>query len=143
VTARPDAFNEMNKKMLLIVGDILAIAVITFIGFASHGEGNISFLPRMATTFFPVLTGWFLLAPWFGLFDENVISTSRSLWRIPLAMLFAAPLASTLRAALLGTTTLPIFTLILAFTSTLGVSAWRVAHGYIVRNWPTGIFRLY
>src|SRR5688572_6949426 len=130
----------MNKKILLIVGDILAIAAITFIGFASHGEGNISFLPRMGMTFFPVLIGWFLLAPWFGLFDENVISDPRSLWRVPLTMLFAAPLASTLRAALLGAAALPIFTLILAFTSALGVSAWRVAHGYIVRSWPNWHF---
>jgi hypothetical protein len=125
----------MSKKTSLILGDILAIAVITFIGFASHGEGNISFLPRMGTAFFPVLISWFLLAPWFGLFDESVISNSRSFWRVPLAMLFAAPFASILRAAILGSAALPLFTLILGFTCALGMLAWRVVHGLISRSW--------
>jgi len=133
---RPCIFNEMNKQILLILGDVLAIALITFIGFASHGEGNTSFLPRMGTTFFPLLIGWFLLAPWFGLFDEDVISNPRSFWRAPLAMLFAAPLASTLRAALLGSAAPPVFTLILALTSAVGVSAWRAVLGYILRSRP-------
>ncbi|MFN3492298.1 MAG: DUF3054 family protein, partial [Anaerolineales bacterium] len=59
----------MNKKNILILGDTIAIAILTYIGFAFHNQSEIS--PRMATTFFPVLFSWFLLAPWFGLFDEN------------------------------------------------------------------------
>ena len=51
------------KKYILVLGDILAILTVTIIGFASHGEGGVSFLPRMAAAFFPLLIGWFLLAP--------------------------------------------------------------------------------
>ncbi len=119
-----------------MLGDSLAIAVMTFIGFALHGEADVSFIPRMGTTFFPVLIGWFLLAPWFGLFNETVVANFRSLWRIPLAMLFAVPLASSLRAAMLGGAALPLFTLILGFTSALGVFAWRVVYIFIPRSRP-------
>jgi hypothetical protein len=63
----------MNKKTTLILGDILAIAILTVIGFATHGEVGLSFLSRMGTTFFPMLLGWFLAATWVDLFDERVI----------------------------------------------------------------------
>jgi hypothetical protein len=110
----------------LIAGDVVAIAAMTVIGFVSHGEGNVSFVPRMGITFFPVLIGWFLLAPWFGLFDPPITSNARSLWRIPLAMLFAAPLASLLRAVLLGSGALPTFTLVLGLTFAFGIAIWRL-----------------
>ncbi|MBK8618340.1 MAG: DUF3054 family protein [Anaerolineales bacterium] len=78
-----------NNKTTLVVGDLIAIALVTVIGFATHGETGISFLPRMAASFFPVSVSWFLLAPWFGLFDEQITSNSKLLWRIPLAMLLS------------------------------------------------------
>jgi hypothetical protein len=91
----------MNKKQTLIIGDVITFAILTYIGFASHGEGELALLPRMGTTLFPILFGWFLLAPWFGLFHENVTTTQQDLvLRAPLAMLFVAPLASILRSAL-------------------------------------------
>lgn len=99
----------MNNKRLLISGDILAIAILTIIGFATHSEADVLHLPRMGTTFFPVLIAWFLLAPWFGLFDEQVILNPKKLWRVVLALLFAAPLAVVLRAVMLNSAILPIF----------------------------------
>lgn len=115
----------MSKKSILILGDALAIALLTLIGFATHGETDISYLPRMAAAFFPVVFAWFLLAPWFGLFDEGVIANPKNLWRVSLAMLFAAPLATTLRAAWLGGTSLPVFTLVLGISSAAGMILWR------------------
>ncbi len=44
-----------KSNWILIAGDILALAVITVIGFASHGETDISFAPRMFTTFIPLV----------------------------------------------------------------------------------------
>ncbi len=121
---------KMKNKML-ILGDIIAIAILTFIGFATHGETDVSFLPRMATTFFPVLVSWFLIAPWLGLFDGQVISNLKSLWRILLAMLFVAPLAVILRATMLGAAALPFFTLILGSTSAFGMLVWRALYLYL------------
>ncbi len=114
-----------TSKTLLVAGDALALAILTVIGFASHGETDISFVPRMSTTFIPLLAGWFLLAPWFGLFDPEILSDPKQLWRPALAMVFAAPLATTLRAALLNSAVLPLFTLILGGSSAIGMVVWR------------------
>ncbi len=118
----------MKQNTILILGDMIAIAIITVIGFATHAEMDISFLPRMAASFFPVLVGWFLLAPWFGLFDKQVTSNSKLLWRIALAVAFSAPLAVILRASLLGTAALPLFTLILGSTTAFGMFVWRALY---------------
>ncbi len=40
------------KIYFLVGGDILAILITTLIGFATHGETDTSFLPRMAAIFF-------------------------------------------------------------------------------------------
>ncbi|MBI5945765.1 MAG: DUF3054 domain-containing protein [Chloroflexi bacterium] len=125
-----------TKKNTLIIGDVIAIAILTVIGFATHGEVGISFLQRMGTTFFPLLLGWFICAPWFGLFNEQVTSNSKMLWRIFPAMLFTAPLAVILRAALLNSSGIPLFALILGTTGALGMLVWR--GGYLVIAKKTG-----
>ena len=125
----------MKKNIVfLAIGDLLAIAILTFIGFATHGEADISFLPRMSAAFFPVLVGWFLLAPWFGLFDEQVISSLKSLWRILPAMLAVAPLAVILRAAILNSAALPIFTLVLGSTNAFGMLIWRAIYLFVIQR---------
>jgi ABC-type xylose transport system permease subunit len=113
------------KNTILILGDILAIAVVTVIGFATHGEADLSFLPRMLASFLPLTLAWFLLAPWFGLFQPEVTSNPRQLWRPVLAMLFAAPLAALLRGLWLNAPIIPVFAVVLASTSALGILLWR------------------
>jgi len=113
------------KKYILVFGDTLALAILTLIGFAAHRETDLSFLPRMAATFFPLTIAWFLLAPWFGLFQPEITSNPKQLWRPLLAMLFAAPLAGLLRAIILNTAVIPIFAIILGATSALGMILWR------------------
>lgn len=117
----------MNKS-ILILGDLLAIALLTFIGFATHGEADVSFAPRMAALFFPLSIAWFLLAPALGLFRRETTSSPKELWRPALAMIFAAPLAAVLRGFLLNAPIIPIFAAILAATSALGMVIWRSLH---------------
>lgn len=121
----------MNKSVL-ILGDIMVFAIITVIGFASHGEIDLSFFPRMGTTFLPLLVSWFLFAPWLGLFDEQVIQNRRLFWRPALAMILAAPMATILRAAILNNAALPLFTLILGSVSALGILLWRVLYSWFL-----------
>lgn len=116
------------KNSILVLGDIAALAVLTLIGFALHGEADISFVPRMGATFLPALAAWFLLAPWFGTFEKEIIASPKSFWRIPLAMLLAAPLATVLRAALLHSPATPLFTLVLGSSFALGMLVWRLIH---------------
>lgn len=124
----------MNKKSVLILGDSLAIALLTIAGFAAHGEAEAAFLPRMAAAFFPVLFSWFVLAPWFGLFDEPAAENPKLLWRVPLAMLFAAPLAAILRSAILGSPAVPLFALVLGVSNALGMIVWRGGYIFIAKR---------
>jgi hypothetical protein len=119
---------------ILILGDLLAIALVTLIGFATHGEAELSFLPRMAALFFPLSISWFLLAPSLRLFQGETISNPKQLWRPALAMIFAAPLAAVLRGFILSAPIIPIFAAVLAGTSALGMAIWRLIWYMFVRH---------
>ena len=122
------------KKYFLMLGDIFAMLAVTLIGFATHGELNTFFITRMSALFFPLIIGWFLLSPWFGLFQTEIISTPRQLWRPALAMLFAAPLAAALRGLILNAPIIPIFVVVLAATSALGMVIWRGIYFFLNRK---------
>jgi hypothetical protein len=115
----------------LILGDILAILLVTIIGFATHGEMDLSFLSRMAAMFFPLLISWFLLSPSFGLFRQDITSNPRQLWRPALAMIFAAPLAAVLRGLILNAPIIPIFAVVLSATSAFGTLIWRAIYCFV------------
>ncbi|MDQ2693746.1 MAG: DUF3054 family protein [Chloroflexota bacterium] len=113
---------------LLIIGDLLAMAILTLIGFASHREAELAFLPRMAAVFVPLSISWLLLAPALGLYKRETVSAPRQLWRPALAALFAASLAAVLRGFILGSPVIPIFAAVLAGTSALGMIIWRALY---------------
>lgn len=122
------------KRSVLIAGDVLLLGLLTILGFATHGETGASFIPRMGTTFLPLVLGWFMIAPWLGLFDEAVTFNFKLLWRIIPAMLFVAPLAVVLRATLLHSAALPIFALVLGGMNALGMLVWRTIYIYLFRK---------
>lgn len=122
------------KKYPLILGDILAIVIVTVVGFATHGEVGLSFLPRMAALFFPLVVAWFLLAPALGLFQQEMTSHPGQLWRPAWAGLFAAPLALVPRGFILNAPILPLFAAILAGTFALGMVIWRAVWIGIARR---------
>ncbi|HSQ40302.1 MAG TPA: DUF3054 domain-containing protein [Anaerolineales bacterium] len=114
----------MNRR-LLVFGDLLAMAVITVIGFATHGETDASYLPRMAATFVPLAVSWFILAPALGLFEAERVRSTRQLWRPAWGAFFAAQLAVILRGLWLNAAVLPLFGLILGGSAALGMVVWR------------------
>lgn len=113
------------KRLTLVLGDLLAIAILTVIGFASHGETDASYLPRMAATFVPMAVGWFLLAPALGLFEAEHVRSARELWRPAWGAFFASQLAVILRGLWLNAPVLPLFGIILGATAALGMLVWR------------------
>lgn len=116
----------MSKpKWMLYAGDTIAIALLTLIGFASHQELNASFLPRMAATFFPVAISWFVIAPWFGLFQDEYPSKIPPHLRIVLAVLYASTMAAFLRGLILRSDIPPVFILALGGSAALGMVIWR------------------
>src|SRR5512137_2874177 len=93
----------------VIAGDAVALAIITVIGFASHGELASAFIPRMAASWIPLCVGWFLLAPSLGLLQQSTTRTATELWRPAFVMLFAGPLAALLRGIVLASPVQPTF----------------------------------
>ena len=124
----------LKQNRVLIVGDIFAIALVTVIGFATHGETGLSFLPRMLAAFVPLVVAWFLLSPWFELFQETNLSDPRQLWRPVFAMFFAGPFAVLLRGLILNAPVIPIFAVVLSATSAFGMLVWRVLFFLFIRN---------
>ena len=116
----------MNTR-ILILGDILAIALLTLIGFASHAELTVAFLPRMAAAFLPLVAAWLLLAPMLALYQESVTSEAGQLWRPAFVMLYAGPLATVVRGLLLNAPVIPIFAVVLTTTGAACLTIWRVA----------------
>jgi hypothetical protein len=121
----------MNSS-ILILGDLLAIALVTLIGFATHGEADLAFLPRMAALYFPLSISWLLLAPGLGLFGPEITSDPKQLWRPALAMFFAAPLAAVLRGFILNAPVIPVFAAVLASVSAIGIVLWRASYFFLI-----------
>lgn len=114
-----------NKRLyLLVVGDIIALAIVTIVGFASHGTAGTAGA-RMLTTFLPLLLAWLLIAPHLEVYDFDIISGGRQLWRPFWAMILAAPLAGFLRGLMLNSPILPLFVIILGGVSAMTLLAWR------------------
>lgn len=106
-----------------MLGDALAILVVSLIGFFTH-YGKIEGW-RWLTTFLPVLAGWFAIAPWFGVYRPEVAGRVSRVWVPALAAFLSAPLAAWLRGAWLNSAILPLFVLIMALTDALGFFVWR------------------
>lgn len=122
------------KHTALILGDALALLLVTLIGFASHGEFAVSFLPRMAASFIPLCIGWFLLAPSLGLFDNALTRRASGLWRPAFVMLFAGPFAALLRGIALAAPVIPSFAVVLTLIGALALTIWRGLYWLRVRG---------
>ena len=123
-----------RSKQILYIGDAIAIVLLTLMGFASHDELNAAFLPRMLAMLVPLTLAWFLLAPWLGLFEPEITSSPKQLWRPAFAMVFAAPFAAVLRSLLLNTAILPVFAVVLAATSAFSMLLWRGLYLFLNRK---------
>jgi len=123
-----------GPSRLLVLGDGISIALVTLIGFATHAELSVSSMPRMLATFLPLALSWFLLAPWFGLFEPGIAASLRQAWRPALAMLFAAPLAAVVRGLIVQTPVIPIFVIVLGGTGALGILTWRTIYTSLIQK---------
>ncbi len=118
-----------RQHWILFSGDIIAAAIITAWGFASHDRlGTAGF--RLLTTFVPVLTAWLMVAPFLGVYDPQRAADPRQLWRPFWAMVLAGPMAALIRAFWLGGAIAPIFVIVLGGFSALGLLAWRIVYWF-------------
>ncbi len=128
-----NASSRTTRMALLAVGDILALGVVTLVGFASHGELSTAGR-RMLTMFLPLLGGWFLAGPALGVYDLERIGEPRQLWRPPWAMLLGGPVAAGLRGLWLNAPVIPIFIVVTSAVGALGMLLWRTLVLLLVRR---------
>ena len=112
------------QQFVLIAGDIITLAIVTLIGFASHGTADTAG-SRMLTTFIPLVVAWFLVAPFMQVYDTQKILDGRQLWRPLWAMILASPMAAWLRGLMLNSPILPVFVIILGGVSAVAILVWR------------------
>ena len=114
-----------SKIVYLAAGDILALALVTLFGFATHGQAGVG-SARLLTTFLPLAVSWLLVAPFLGAYDLQRVSDLRQIWRPFYAMVLAGPMAGWLRGVMLGNAPiLPVFVVVLGGISALALLAWR------------------
>lgn len=136
IRIRDEIKSVKNKQMIiLLAGDSLALALITLVGFATHGEAGTAGA-RMLTTFVPLLVSWLMIAPFLGAYDMQRVADLRQLWRPFYAMVLAGPFAGWLRGMLLGNAPiLPLFVIVLGGFSALAILAWRVLYAlFLIRK---------
>lgn len=122
------------RLVVICAGDLVALSLVTLIGFATHGELT-RLEPRLLTTLIPLVAAWVLIGPWVGVFNQKFALAPLELWRPVLAMLLSAPMAGWLRGLMLGAPVIPVFVLILGATAALGLLIWRVLFIMGVRWW--------
>ncbi len=108
----------------LLLGDLLALTLVTVLGFATHGTLGSAGV-RLWATFIPLLAGWVLVGATAGLFDFSLVTEARQLWRPVWAMILVAPFTTWFRAWWLGIGIPPVFIAVLAATGGLGMLLWR------------------
>jgi len=113
-----------REKIILIIGDIITLGIVTYIGFASHGTAGTAG-SRMLTTFIPLVAAWFLIAPHLKVYEPRVGSNWQQLWRPFWSMVLAAPMAAWIRGMMLDAPILPLFVIILGGVSAIGILIWR------------------
>ena len=123
----------------LILGDTLALLAFGVIGRATHNLAT-SDVSGVLTTTIPFVVGWFLVAPWLGLFKSEIAtSPSRTVVRTLLAWVPLGFPISLILWALLRRRAIPdgiaLEFAIAALVATLVfVVGWRLSYALITRN---------
>ncbi|GBD83861.1 hypothetical protein BMS3Abin02_00244 [bacterium BMS3Abin02] len=124
-------------RAVAIIGDGIVLGVLSVVGFAMHETMTES--SRLLVTVLSFLVAWAWIAPWFGVFGDDVLTDPRRVWRVLLAWVAAAPFGVVLRAFLLGLTVSPIFVIVMTVVTGVGLIVWReiLAWRFGARSAPT------
>lgn len=126
-----------RDRLILIGGDIILFALVTIIGFASHGTAGTAG-SRMFTTFFPLVAAWFMVAPFLKVYDRSSVIDWHELWRPFWSMVISAPLAAWMRGMMLSTPILPVFVIVLGGISAIAITLWRAIYILILGKFLSG-----
>ena len=119
-------FSPLQRKA--IIGDVAVLVAVTVAGFVTHM--TLGAFGRMVVTVGGALAAWFAVAPHVGVYRAEHILAPRSLWRVGLAWLLAAPFATYLRGAILGRDIPPEFVTVVILINGFALTFWRLALGW-------------
>lgn len=119
--------------LILLIGDVVTLALVTLVGFSTHGTAG-SAGARMLTTFIPLVLAWLLVGASLGVFNLQRASDLRQVWRPAWAMILAAPLAAWMRGVLLAAPIMPVFVVVIGGASALAMLVWRGLFGLAVNR---------
>lgn len=121
-------------RVMLVIGDAIALLVFAGIGRLSHGETAAP--GEIIGTAAPFLLGWFLASPWLGAYrvadDTGEVATKSFLGRSMVAWLVAWPISLALRALFMQRE-IPISFAITTFLfNSILLMGWRSAFALLV-----------
>ncbi|MEN9938645.1 MAG: hypothetical protein RLZZ387_5224 [Chloroflexota bacterium] len=117
----------LGRTAGLVAGDVAAFLVFSAVGRSSHGAAaGLDALLQVAGTAAPFAVGWFLVAPFVGVFGPAAVSGVRPMVaRTALAWLLAWPIGLALRALLLQRSVPLSFALVTLVTVLVILVVWR------------------
>ena len=119
---------EWQRILTLVVGDILVFMIFAMIGRGSHGEASgLGALPQIFLTALPFMLGWFIVAPFLGVYRRNLMNDPRKMaGRTALGWLLSWPVAMLLRGVFVDHAIPPAtFAVITLITNLILLEVWR------------------
>lgn len=119
---------EWQRILTLVVGDILVFMIFATIGRGSHGEATgLGAIPQIAATAWPFALGWFIVAPWLGVYRRDLMSDPRKMAaRTALGWGLSWPVAMALRGIFVDHGFPPAtFSIITLITNLVLLEIWR------------------
>lgn len=122
----------LQKWVWLVLGDLLALLLFVWVGRGAHSLPGSDIVAALATAA-PFVLGWFVVAPWLGLYKARVSQNLVQLLpRLLLAWLIAGPLSALLRAIFLGRPLpegiIPIFVVVTTGVGFAFFLVWRLLY---------------
>ncbi len=135
-SARPSLLSKAALPAGLVLGDACSFLLFAAVGRASHNEaaGLNAFL-LVAQTAAPFALGWFVVAPFFGVYRRATTSNVRSmLLRTALAWLCAWPVGLLLRGLLKSEVPPISFAMVTLIANMLFLGGWRGVFAWITQR---------
>lgn len=123
---------QLPKWVWLVLGDLLVLLLFVWVGRGTHALPGSDVLAALITAA-PFVLGWFVVAPWVGLYKTQASQNlAKLLPRLLLAWLIAGPLAALLRAIFLGRPLpegiIPIFVVVTTGVGFAFFLVWRLVY---------------
>ena len=118
---------DARRIAILVAGDLVAFNVVTAIGLLSHGElTGFDALGQVVLVAAPFAIGWFLIAPFAGVFRADIAGQPRRILpRAALAWLIALPIGLLLWSLIRQKPVQPAFAVVTFITNLIVLLGWR------------------